>query len=158
MRNSISISSRVALLGCVLAASIYFVYFHYYTYSLFFVDKMRSSTTVAVLTALSLVGEAWASPSQLRARDLESFIAKEREVAYQGVLANIGANGAKVAGASAGLVIASPDKEDPDCTFFQQCSSLIWFMANGVRRLLYMDTRCCSHHEDFSRRVHLWQD
>ena len=74
---------------------------------------MRSSTVV--LTALSLVGQGLASPSQLRRRDVDSYVAAEREVAYKGVLANIGANGAKVKGASAGLVVASPDKEDPDC-------------------------------------------
>lgn len=46
---------------------------------------------------------------------LSSFIAKNRPVALQGILKNIGPDGAKVAGAGPGLVIASPSKADPDC-------------------------------------------
>jgi glucoamylase len=46
---------------------------------------------------------------------LLSFIAKERPVALKGILDNIGGSGSKVAGAAAGLVIASPSKADPDC-------------------------------------------
>lgn len=46
---------------------------------------------------------------------LSSFIAKNRPVALQGILNNIGPDGAKVAGAGPGLVIASPSKADPDC-------------------------------------------
>jgi hypothetical protein len=35
--------------------------------------------------------------------------------AAAGALANIGPNGTQVAGAHAGLVVASPSKTDPDC-------------------------------------------
>jgi len=104
--NGMIISTRLALSGAVLAASIYVAYYF---------DIMRSSVATRVLAALSLVGQGFSSPSQLRPRDLESYIAAEREVAYKGVLANIGANGARVAGAAAGIVVASPDKFDPDC-------------------------------------------
>lgn len=102
-----SISKRAWLLGLVLAVPGYLV----------FLAIMRSSVTASVLAALSLFGHGLSSPSQLRARDLESFIATEREIAYKGVLANIGANGARVAGAAAGIVVASPDKFDPDCEY-----------------------------------------
>ena len=53
---------------------------------------------------------------------LSNFIAKNRPVALQGILDNIGPDGAKVAGAAPGLVIASPSKVDPDC---KQATSLI---------------------------------
>lgn len=46
---------------------------------------------------------------------LASFIASETPIALQGILDNIGPDGAKVAGAGSGLVIASPSKADPDC-------------------------------------------
>ena len=46
---------------------------------------------------------------------LSNFIVKNRPVALQGILNNIGPDGAKVAGAASGLVIASPSKANPDC-------------------------------------------
>jgi glucoamylase len=46
---------------------------------------------------------------------LDSFLATETPIALQGILNNIGANGADVAGASAGMVVASPSKQDPNC-------------------------------------------
>ncbi|KAK3353146.1 family 15 glycosyl hydrolase [Lasiosphaeria hispida] len=45
---------------------------------------------------------------------LGEFILQEREIALQGVLDNIGPSGTKVPGAAAGIVIASPSKENPD--------------------------------------------
>lgn len=46
---------------------------------------------------------------------LTNFIVRNRPVALQGILNNIGPDGAKVAGAAPGLVIASPSKANPDC-------------------------------------------
>lgn len=48
---------------------------------------------------------------------LDSFIATESPIALQGVLNNIGADGADASGASAGVVVASPSKSDPDCVY-----------------------------------------
>ncbi|KAK3398628.1 Six-hairpin glycosidase-like protein [Sordaria brevicollis] len=45
---------------------------------------------------------------------LKSFIGTESKIALDGVLANIGPNGARVPGAGAGIVIASPTKENPN--------------------------------------------
>jgi glucoamylase len=53
-----------------------------------------------------------------RQSSLDSFIQSESTVALQGVLNNIGANGTSDAGASPGVVVASPSKSNPDCTFF----------------------------------------
>lgn len=47
---------------------------------------------------------------------LASFIASETPKSLNGILDNIGPNGTQVEGAASGLVIASPSKEDPDCT------------------------------------------
>ncbi|KLJ06931.1 glucoamylase [Blastomyces silverae] len=45
---------------------------------------------------------------------LDAWIAKASPHALQVLLANIGADGAKVKGAAAGIVVASPSKKDPD--------------------------------------------
>lgn len=108
---------------------------------------MRSSTSLlAVCSAVSLLGQAFASPSNIRQRDLESFIASERAIALQGVLNNIGDKGSKVQGASKGIIVASPSKADPDC----KISSSLAFRNTlaDTYRLLYLDSRCRSHHED----------
>ena len=77
---------------------------------------MRSSTSfAAVFTAVALLGQSLASPSNIKQRDLDSFIASERAIALQGVLNNIGDKGSKAQGASKGIIIASPSKADPDC-------------------------------------------
>lgn len=52
---------------------------------------------------------------QARQLDLDAFIAAERAIALQGVLDNIGPDGARVPGASAGYVVASPSKNNPNC-------------------------------------------
>ena len=48
---------------------------------------------------------------------LDNFIASEDPIALQGVLNNIGSAGSKVDGAAPGLIIASPSKSNPDCTY-----------------------------------------
>ena len=85
---------------------------------------MRSSASfVGVLSLAALLGQAFASPSNIRQRDLDSFIAAERVIALQGVLNNIGADGSKVQGASDGIIVASPSKSDPDCNDFLEFPS-----------------------------------
>ena len=49
--------------------------------------------------------------------ELEKWMHDEETVALRGVLDNIGAEGSKVKGAGSGIVVASPSKKDPDCTF-----------------------------------------
>ena len=56
------------------------------------------------LPTLSRPGGPWKSHK----RDLNDFIAAERAIALDGVLANVGANGSLSMGAYAGVVIASP--------------------------------------------------
>ncbi|KAJ5226860.1 uncharacterized protein N7469_006866 [Penicillium citrinum] len=49
-----------------------------------------------------------------RQSGLDGFIQSESSIALQGILNNIGANGSAVPGASAGVVVASPSKSNPD--------------------------------------------
>ena len=64
----------------------------------------------------------WASSLEapwLQARasvSIDSFIAAESPIALQGILNNIGPDGAKAAGAAPGIVVASPFKFNPNCT------------------------------------------
>ncbi|KAJ4397765.1 hypothetical protein N0V93_002001 [Gnomoniopsis smithogilvyi] len=46
--------------------------------------------------------------------DVDSFVSSERAIALQGALNNIGPDGSEVPGASAGLVVASPSKANPN--------------------------------------------
>lgn len=73
------------------------------------------------LLTLALLVPAVASSlvhSSRRQSSLDSFIKSESTIALHGVLNNIGANGSMVAGASSGIVVASPSKSNPDCVFF----------------------------------------
>lgn len=56
------------------------------------------------------VGDAW--PQNV---DVDAFVSSERAIALQGALNNIGPDGSEVPGASAGLVVASPSKANPNC-------------------------------------------
>ncbi|KAL1969255.1 hypothetical protein VTN77DRAFT_9447 [Rasamsonia byssochlamydoides] len=78
-----------------------------------------ASLVTGALCVLGLTPAAFARvpPARVAARatgSLDSFLATETPIALQGVLNNIGANGADVAGASPGIVVASPSKSDPD--------------------------------------------
>jgi hypothetical protein len=69
------------------------------------------------ILAHGLVGSAisLASPDVKKRADVDSYITTESPIAYDGVLANIGPNGTGAEGASAGIVVASPSKVNPDC-------------------------------------------
>ncbi|KAH6635095.1 glycoside hydrolase family 15 protein [Chaetomium sp. MPI-SDFR-AT-0129] len=51
---------------------------------------------------------------QLLKRSADSFLATEKPIALQNLLCNIGASGCRVSGAASGIVVASPDKSNPD--------------------------------------------
>jgi glucoamylase len=67
--------------------------------------------TLNVLTALLAPGVL---SSALPARDLNAR-ADSKSPALQAILNNIGVDGSAVSGASAGVVVASPSKSDPNC-------------------------------------------
>jgi glucoamylase len=74
---------------------------------------MRALSSLAISSLL--FSAARAIPSQLQARDLDSFITAERAIALQGALNNIGPDGSEVPGAGAGFVVASPSTSNPNC-------------------------------------------
>lgn len=53
--------------------------------------------------------------AELLKRSVDSFIATESPIALADMLCNIGSAGACASGASSGIVVASPDKTNPDC-------------------------------------------
>lgn len=53
--------------------------------------------------------------AELLKRSVDSFIATESPIAMNDLLCNIGAAGTCAAGAHSGVVIASPDKVNPNC-------------------------------------------
>lgn len=56
--------------------------------------------------------------AELLKRSVDSFIATESPIALADMLCNIGSAGACASGASSGIVVASPDKTNPDCKTF----------------------------------------
>jgi hypothetical protein len=69
------------------------------------------------LSAACLLESALSTPLEhtKRQASIDDFIQSQVTVSINGVLANIGPDGTKAPGASAGIVIASPSRSDPDC-------------------------------------------
>lgn len=85
---------------------------------------MKTSLSIVSLGGIA-IQSMWLFPSgnyaqqrvvNTASQGLESFIATERSVAMQRLLCNVG-NGGCVNGADQGVVVASPDKEDPNCVY-----------------------------------------
>jgi len=76
-----------------------------------------SSLLGLALCASALVTDSAQSPFEKPAT-LDEYIATEAPIALDGILANIGPSGSKSLGAKAGVVLASPNKVDPDYVFF----------------------------------------
>ncbi|KAJ7486213.1 glucoamylase [Mycena galericulata] len=78
---------------------------------------------VLLVSALSLCVSVLAQTS------VTAYIATESPIAKAGILANIGANGAKSEGAKSGIVIASPSTVNPDYLFTWTRDSSLVFKA-----------------------------
>lgn len=85
---------------------------------------MSSFTSLLVVTGLALQTVfGLPGPSkvvqereaELLKRSVDSFIATESPIALTDLLCNIGSAGSCASGASSGIVIASPDRTNPDC-------------------------------------------
>lgn len=74
------------------------------------------SKHLLLLKAILDTALATSNPETFDAISLAEFIEKETPIAWQGILNNIGADGALAQGAYPGIVVASPSKSDPDCT------------------------------------------
>ncbi|KAH8200048.1 hypothetical protein TruAng_005770 [Truncatella angustata] len=74
------------------------------------------SFTVKVATSVAALSTVAVGRPRVRqdTGSVDAFVQTEQPIALQGVLNNIGPDGSKVEGASAGIVVASPSKSDPD--------------------------------------------
>ncbi|PBP17413.1 putative Glucoamylase P [Diplocarpon rosae] len=106
-------------------------------------STMRFSSVLAGFASL-----ATAALSRLGARDLDSFVAVEREVALQGVMNNVGPDGSKAVGAGAGFVIASPSKVDPPY-FYTWTRDSALTMKMIVDEFIFGKTELQSYIEDY---------
>lgn len=80
---------------------------------------MLFSTLINAIPAALLLSGANASPvnelnKKPRQSSLDDFIKNQADISIKGVLANIGGGGSKAQGVSAGIVVASPSKSNPD--------------------------------------------
>jgi glucoamylase len=84
---------------------------------------MLFTSILQVLPAALLFTGAQGSPvnSQRRQTSVDGFVKSQADISIKGVLANIGTDGSKAQGASAGIVVASPSKSNPDCKY---CKSI----------------------------------
>lgn len=79
---------------------------------------MRCHTLLAALAAASL-RETAAKPLGRSDDGLAAQIETENKIALQGVLNNLGPDGSQAPGASAGVFIASPSTDNPNCKKLQ---------------------------------------
>lgn len=88
---------------------------------------MYSFTSLAVVGSLAIQAVlSLPDPSRVKEREaallkrsVDSFIAAESPIALADMLCNIGSAGACASGADSGIVVASPDKTNPDCKNIQ---------------------------------------
>lgn len=83
--------------------------------------------------------------SAASADEMVSWITKEKQIALEKVLNNIGPDGSEVAGAAAGIVVASPSKSYPDCK-----SSLPCPVPLPGRRICHSETNTGFVHQTFT--------
>ncbi|EED14459.1 glucoamylase precursor, putative [Talaromyces stipitatus ATCC 10500] len=110
------------------------------------------------LISLSLLQGAFASPTRLEARvsgTLDSWIAEESPFALKGILANTGSSGSQAAGASSGIVVASPSKSNPDY-FYTWTRDAALTMKQLIEQFIAGDTSLQSIIEDYiSSQAHI---
>lgn len=82
-----------------------------------FISEFLRFVLAPTLFINSNVVAAAAKKSALKraSTNLDDFISLEKPIALEGILANIGPDGARVPGAESGIVVASPSKSDPNC-------------------------------------------
>jgi glucoamylase len=80
---------------------------------------MLFTSILRVLPAALLLGGVQSTPvdQEKRQTSIDSFVKSQIAVSIKGVLANIGTDGSKAQGASAGIVVASPSRTNPDCIY-----------------------------------------
>ena len=120
---------------------------------------MFSLSSFVAVSSLAL--QAFASPNRNIVqhddagppeRSIDSFIATENPIALADLLCNIGSSGACAPGASSGVVIASPDKTNPDCTILHLPFQ---YQTNTFCRLLHVDPRFSIDFQVYCRHSYL---
>lgn len=88
-------------------------------------DKMGilSAKTITRLSVLAACGVA--NARVLPRDDIDTFVEKQRAISLQGVLNNIGPDGSKASGAGAGVIIASPSTDNPNCENSSTLTSIV---------------------------------
>jgi glucoamylase len=78
---------------------------------------MLFTSVLWALPTVLLFASVLGSPvdHQRRQTSIDGFVKSQADVSIKGVLANIGTDGSKAQGASAGIVVASPSRSNPDC-------------------------------------------
>jgi hypothetical protein len=84
---------------------------------------MRTRAFVAALAATSVHGAA--ARLSINQDNLPAAIEKENTIALKGVLNNIGPDGSQAPGALAGIIVASPSTENPDCEYPMNAKALV---------------------------------
>lgn len=70
-----------------------------------------------LLFALFAGAIATQTPISISHTNLDEWLGAEADIALTGILNSIGDTGVWVQGASRGVVVASPSREEPDCTY-----------------------------------------
>lgn len=76
--------------------------------------QFSKSFFLAIQIAVTVVSARTVPEVSKRDAALDSWITSQRPIAFDGILANIGPNGANAQGVNAGAIIASPSKSNPD--------------------------------------------
>lgn len=84
------------------------------------ISAIVNSVTMQFLTSALLLGSVafqgvFGRPGHAKRNDLNDFVPWEANVALHKLLCNIGPDGCEAEKAHAGVVIASPSTEDPNC-------------------------------------------
>jgi hypothetical protein len=104
-----------------------------------------ASSFAGLLPVLTL---SLAAPSELKKTpDVNSFIVKERPIALQGALNNIGPDGSQVSGAGA-YIVASPSTTDPNCEISCTFPPIMYAYKT---RFLHLDPRFGFDYENDNR-------
>lgn len=110
--------------------------------------------TSALLLGSVAVQSVAGRPSLAQGNDLSDFVGWETNIALQKLLCNIGPDGCEAKKAKAGVVIASPSTEDPNCKRSSGECVLELICLTCAFRLLHMDARQCSRFQEPRRQIH----
>ena len=122
---------------------------------------MLYSKLAALVGTCTLCSTVLAKPVRVRRQasgSLDNFVATESPIALQGVLDNLGPDGSQAPGTGAGLLIASPSTENPNCEFVKEVTGSLSLDCSAKKtqpnvsgdvgvemlisiRLLYVDPR-----------------